>query len=55
MKGKIKMKIKATAERMEVLDENEIKYKIDTDFNFVFSCPKEETKARLALENALEI
>ena len=49
------MEIKATASRMEVLDECGIKYKIDTDFNFVFSCPKEETKATLALENALEI
>ena len=49
------MKIKATASRMEVLDECKIKYTVDEDLNFVFKCPKEETRARLALQNALEI
>ena len=49
------MEIKATASRMEVLDECGIKYKIDTDFNFVFSCPKDADRAVVVLTNALEI
>ena len=49
------MEIKATAARMEVLDECGIKYKIDTDFNFVFSCPKDADRAVVILTNALEI
>ena len=49
------MKIKATASRIEVLDECGIKYKIDTDFNFVFSCPKDADRAVVILTNALEI
>ena len=49
------MKIKATASRIEVLDECGIKYKIDTDFNIVFSCPKDADRAVVILTNALEI
>ena len=49
------MEIQATRSRMEVLDEFGIKYKVDTDFNFVFSCPKDADRAVVILTNALEI
>ena len=49
------MRIRANAERQEILDDNNIPYAIDEDFYFFFKCPKDADRAIAVLTAALAL
>lgn len=51
----MKDEIFATAERQKVLDDFNIKYKVDINLNFVFETESEKNKAVKVLKGALEL